>query len=121
MAALAVAMVLEFISMAALAVAMVLPGIVVMAAGVHLYGSPCCSYGAAWLLRWLLEFISMAALAVAMVLEFISMAALAVAMVLLVLLRWPGVHLYGSPCCSYGAAWYCCDGCWSSSLWQPLL
>ena len=34
--------------MAALAVAMVLPGIVAVAAGVHLYGSPCCSYGAAW-------------------------------------------------------------------------
>ena len=33
--------------MAALAVAMVLPGIVAVAAGVHLYGSPCCSYGAA--------------------------------------------------------------------------
>ena len=72
--------------MAALAVAMVLPGIVAVAAGVHLYGSPCCSYGAAGI---------------------VAVAA--------------GVHLYGSPCCSYGAAWYCCSVAASSSLWQPLL
>ena len=38
---------LEFISMATPAVAMVLPGIVAVAAGVHLYGNLCCSYGAA--------------------------------------------------------------------------
>ena len=49
------------------------------------------------------------------------MAALAVAMVLPgIVAVVAGVHLYGSPCCSYGAAWYCCGGCWSSSLWQPL-
>ena len=50
------------------------------------------------------------------------MAALAVAMVLPgIVAVAAGVHLYGSPCCSYGAAWYCCGGCWSASLWQPLL
>ena len=92
MATSAVAMeLLEFISMAALAVAMVLPGIVAVVAGVHLYGSPCCSYGAAGILAVAAGVHLYGSPCCSMVLpDIVVMAA--------------GVHLYGSPCCSYGAA-----------------